>query len=125
FDYRALLTLAEQRGDGQAEVLAEQIEQRGFDCGHGMNGDAQVKRLLATSTGVAVSELGAHRGEDVIAGANRPPQDESPRILERLPDFLAARNLADADVTGIVGENHKVACEEWRMRPAQIEKHAV
>ena len=40
-DVLALLAIAQQRGDGHAEKLAEQIEQRGLDAGDDVV-DAQV-----------------------------------------------------------------------------------
>jgi hypothetical protein len=38
-------------------VLAEQVEQRRFDGGHGMHGDAQVEGLQAAPAGVAAAKV--------------------------------------------------------------------
>ncbi len=48
----ALLAFAEQGGHRHVEELTQQVEQRGFHGGDGMNGDAQVKGLQATAGGV-------------------------------------------------------------------------
>ncbi len=37
-------------------MLAEQIEQRGFQAGDGVDGDAQVERLQSAAAGIAVGE---------------------------------------------------------------------
>jgi hypothetical protein len=42
-----------------------------------------------------------------------------------LPDALAAGNLSDAGAPGIVLEDHDVAGEEWAVRAAQVQQHAV
>ena len=39
--------------------------------------------------------------------------------------FFAAGNLAYAGVASIVGQQNEIAREEWRMRSAQIQQHAV
>jgi hypothetical protein len=48
-DRVALLAFAEQRRDRHAEVLAEQVEQRRFDRGHGVDRRAQVEGLQAAA----------------------------------------------------------------------------
>ena len=103
---------------GKRQMLAEQIEQRRFHRGHRMDHDAQIEGLLAAAAGVAVGERCAHRRQDVVAGADGLADDERARVLQRLPDLLAARHLADAGMAGIVGEDHEVAGEERRMRAA-------
>ena len=55
----ALLTVAEQRGHRDLEMLAEQIEQGGLDGGHGVHRDPQVERLRAAPARVAVGERAA------------------------------------------------------------------
>src|SRR5579883_639512 len=124
-DAGALLALAEQGGDRQAKMLAEQVEQRGLHCRHRVDHHAQVKGLLAAAAGVAVGEFGANGGQDVVAGADGLPDHEIAGVFQRLPDLLPARHLTDAGMAGIVGEDDDVAGEEWRMRAAQIEEHAV
>ena len=61
-DAVALLALAEQLRDRQAEVLAEEVEHRRLDRGHGVDGGAQVEGLQAAPAGIAVGEArGASR----------------------------------------------------------------
>src|SRR5438874_6264088 len=69
-DAIALLALAEQRGDGQVEMLTEQIEQRGLHGRDGVDHDAEIKSLLAAAAGVAVGEGCADVGEDVVHRAD-------------------------------------------------------
>ena len=124
-DAGTLLAFAEQCGDQEIEMLAEQIEQRALHRGHRMDGDAEVEGLLAAAAGVAVGEGLAHRGQDVVAGADGLADDQVAGIFQRLADLLTARHLADTGVAGIVGEDDEVAGEERRVRAAQIEEHAV
>ena len=58
----ALDAIAEQRRDRHLEILAEQVEQRGFERGHRMHGGAQVEGLFPAAAGIAICEaLGALR----------------------------------------------------------------
>ena len=84
-------------------MLAEQVEQRRFDRGHRVDGRAQVEGLQAAAAGVAVGELLLHRAAAMPCSvADRLADHERPRVLERLPDLLAARHFADAGVAGAV-----------------------
>ncbi len=95
-------------------MLAQQVEQRRFDGRHGVDGGAQVEGLQAAAAGVAVGELRAHGGENVVAGAERLADDQLAGVFQRLADLLAAGHFADAGVAGTVGENDEVAGEERR-----------
>ena len=67
-DAGTLLAFAEQGSDWQPEVLAKQIEQRGFDRRHGVDHDAEIKSLLAAAGGMVVATAliatpaAAHKG---------------------------------------------------------------
>ena len=74
---------------------------------------------------VAIGELRANGSQNVVAGADCLADDQIACILQRLPDLLAAGNLADAEMSGIIGEDDDVAGKEWPVRAAQIEQHAV
>ena len=81
----ALLALAEQRGDGHVEELAQQIEQSGFDGGDGMDGDAQVEGLRAASAGIAVGEALPDGVQDAVIGGDGladAPAAWSPRAFD-------------------------------------------
>jgi hypothetical protein len=106
-------------------MLAEQIQQRRFNGGDGVDRDPKIERLLAASGRVAIGELRANGGKNVVAGADGLTDDEVTGVFQRLPDFFAAGNFADAGMAGIVGEDDDVPGEERRMRAAQIEQHAV
>jgi hypothetical protein len=124
-DRVALLAFAEQRRDRNAEVLAEQVEQRRFDGGDGVDRRAQVERLLAAAAAVAIGKARVHLLQQPLPGADRLADDDLARVFERLPDLLAARHLADAGAAGAVGGDQQVAREERAVRAAQVEQHAV
>src|SRR3974390_1286948 len=70
-------------------------------------------------------ELGANGSENIVAGPYSLADDEIACVFESLPDLLASRDLTDAGMPGIVGQDHEVAREERAVRAAQIEKHTV
>ncbi|MNT04376.1 hypothetical protein D3C72_1389520 [compost metagenome] len=121
----ALLAFAEQRGHGHAQVLAQQVEQRGFGGGHGVDGHAQVEGLQAAPAAVARGKGAAHAVEHGVVVADGLAHDEVARVFERLADLLAARHLAHAGVAGAVGEDQQVAREERAVRAAEVHQHAV
>ena len=106
-------------------MLTHQIEQGRFNCRHCMDGHAQIECLFATTTGVARGKSRLDGVENSVAGADRLADDKLARVLERLANCLAAGDFANADMTGVVGQQHDVAGEERRMRAAEIEQHAV
>src|SRR5690606_32770024 len=53
------------------------------------------------------------------------PNDDVSRVLERPRDRFAAGYLADAAAARTIVQDHDVAGEKRRMRPTQIEQHAV
>jgi hypothetical protein len=63
--------------------------------------------------------------ERAMVAADLGADHERDRALERLADALAARYFADADVAGVVLEQHEVADEPGPVRPGQVEQHAV
>ena len=56
---------------------------------------------------------------------DRLADDKLRRILDRLPDLLPARDLADPGAAGVVGDDDEVAGEERPVRPGEVEQHAV
>ncbi len=56
----ALLPVAEQFRDGNAEELAVQVQQCRFDRGDRVHRGAQVEGLGAAAAGIPVRELGCH-----------------------------------------------------------------
>jgi len=57
--------------------------------------------------------------------AQRLADDQRRRVLQCLPDLLAAGHLAEAGAAGAVGQDQQVAREERRVRATQVEQHAV
>jgi hypothetical protein len=47
-----LLTVAKQRSNVHAQMLAQQIQQRRFNPGHHVNGSAQIEGLQAAAAGI-------------------------------------------------------------------------
>ena len=125
FNFAALLSIAEQRGDVDPKVLAQQVQQRRFDSGHHVNGGAQVKGLQAAAAGVTVGELIAHRTEHVFILAQRFAHHQRNGILQSLANFFAPRNFTDAGMAGVIFDNHDIAGEVRSVGPAQIHQHTV
>ena len=90
-----------------------------------MNGHALVESLQAAAGDIAIGKALAHGVEDAVIGADRPADDQRAGVFQNAPDLLAAGDLADAGVAGIVAEHHHIADKEWSMRAGQIEQHAV
>jgi hypothetical protein len=120
-----LLAFAQQRGNGHIEMLPQQIEQRGLDGRDGVDHDAQIERLKATSAGIAIGKALADRVERCVERRDGLANDQRLCILQRLANALTARNLTGADMAGIVRQNNDVAREQRTVRAAQIEQHAV
>ena len=108
----ALLPFAEQGRDRHAEKLAEQVEQRGFDGGDGVNGGAQIEGLQAAAAGVAIGKAPADAVQNIVVGGDRLADHQRPRVFQRLADALAAGHFADAGAARAVLEDHDVAGEE-------------
>jgi len=106
-------------------MLAEQVEQRGFERGDRVDRGAQVERLQAAAAHVAIGKGAPHVVEHRVVVADRLADDERARILERAADAFAARHFADAGPARAVLQDHEVAGEERTVRAAQVEQHAV
>src|SRR5690606_27358705 len=125
FHFIALLPIAQQRRHGHAKLLAEQVEQRRFQCGNRMDGDTQIEGLQAAAGGVAVGEGLPRLVEDAVEVPDRAPEYELASVFERLPNGFAAGHLAYADMAGAVLEDQDIAGEPGPMCAAEIEQHAV
>ena len=121
----ALHTLAQQRGHGHVEVLAQQVEKGRLHRCHGVDGDAQVEGLQPAPARIAVGELGAHGVEHGVVVADGAAHDQRSRVLDGLADLLAARHLAHTGVARAVAQDDQVAREERAVRAAQVHEHAV
>ena len=90
FDFATLLAIAQQRGDVDAQMLPQQIQQRGLNPGDNVNGGTQIKSLQPAAAGVAVGKAAAYRPEDVFILAERFPDDQLSGLFQRLADSLSA-----------------------------------
>ena len=124
-DARALPAFPQQRGYRHAQILPQQIEQRGFDRGDGMDGDAHIEGLKATPGRVAIAKALLHGLQNLAVSTDGAADDRGARIFENLADPGAARNLAGAGMPGIVGQQHDIAGEVRRVGAAQVQQHAV
>ena len=120
-----LAAVTEQRGDGHAEVLTEQVKQSGLDRGHRVDGGALVEGLAASAADVALAEATPDFGDQFVRSADRCAEQKRPGLLQGQPDPLAAGNLADPDVARAVVQDQQVADEDRGVRAAQVEQHAV
>jgi hypothetical protein len=115
----ALLAFAEQGGHRHIEELAQQVEQRGFHRGDGMDGHAQVEGLLAAAAAVAVGEGVAQAVEDALCRPMGWPTMRA-RVFQRLADLFAAGHFAHAGAAGAVGQDQQVAGEEGPCAPLRF-----
>ena len=106
-------------------MFAQQVEQGRFSGSDRMDGDAQVKRLLAAPATVALGKLRAHGVEDGVVAANRLAHDECARVFQRLADLFAAGHFTHTRVACAVGQHQDVAGEERAMGTAQVHQHVV
>ena len=120
-----LLTVAQQRADGNVQKLSQQIQQRRFHCCDGVNSDAQIEGLLSPSAGVEVDEPFAHDIQQRVVGRDGLAHDQWLRFLQRKADRFAAGHFSDASVAGVVSQYDDVPGEQRAVRAAQIEQHAV
>src|SRR5208282_839384 len=124
-DRIALLPLSEQFGDGHAKVLSEEIEQRGLKRRYRVNGDAQIKCLLSSPSAIAIGKAAADAVQCAFIRTDRLSDDELARVIERLADFFAARNLADPSIAGAVFQDNDVARKKGAVRATKVHQHAV
>ncbi len=124
-DLGALLAFAEERRDGLALELTEEVEQGGFDRGDGVDGHAQVEGLQAATTGVTIREGRADGGEQLFVGGDLPADQHGRGILDGLADLLAAGDFTEAGAAGVVRDEDDVTREERTVRAAEVEQHAV
>ena len=122
---RALHAIAEQRGHGQTEVLAEQIEQRALDAGGSVDGAAQIERLCAATVGIPVGVAVLHLRHETQPVAHPLADDEGRCIFDHARNRLPAGHFADAGTTCGVGGENEVAGEVRAVCAAQVEQHAV
>jgi hypothetical protein len=101
--------------------LTEQVEQRGFQRGNGVDSHAQIESLQAAPLRVPLGEASAHRVEDSLVVPDGLSNHERACVLERLTNALAARRLANAGVACAVLEDNDVAREKGAVRAAQIQ----
>ena len=85
---------AEQIRDRHADMLAQQVEHRRLDRGLGVDRRAQVKGLQTPPARIARGKGAAHLSHHTGMSAEGAAHDQPPRILQRLPDRLAAGHFA-------------------------------
>ena len=124
-DAVALLAVAEQLGDGDAERLAVQVEQRRLQRGDGVDGGAQVEGLQPAAAGVAVGEPVGDLAQQAPEAGHRLADEQVGGVLDRLPDRLPAGDLAEAGAAVGVGEDRDVAGELRTVGAGEVEQHRV
>ena len=71
-----LAVASQQRRYGHFEVLAQQVEEGGLDCGEDVDRRPEIEGLQASAGGVAVGERGADPVEDLVVGREVGPENE-------------------------------------------------
>ena len=83
------------------------------------------RSAVKPTAGLAVGKSGADRVENIIVASDLLATYQRAGLFQGLADSFSARNFPDPNVPGIVFEDDDIAGEEWAMRPAEIEQHAV
>jgi hypothetical protein len=81
--------------------------------------------LQAVTGSVSIGKLLPHSIQNAIPVANPLSDDQRFRIIENFADLLSARNFSGASSPGVVCYQNYIAREERRVRPTEIEQHAV
>ena len=124
-DLGPLLARAEQSRHRLVEMLAEEVEDRRLKSRDRMNRHPEVKRLQSTPAGIPIGEGLTDGREQLFVATDLLSDEKGRRVLDRLPDLLTARHLAETGMTGAVCDQDDRAGEERPVCPAQVEQHAV
>ncbi len=89
FDFATLLALAQQRGDVDAQMLSQQIQQRGFNPGDNVNGGTQIK-VCKPRPPASRSAKRCVLPQGRFIFAERFPDNQFSGLFQRLADFLSA-----------------------------------
>ena len=90
-----------------------------------MDGHAQVKGLIATTTGIAVCKFLLQAVEQVLGVANALTFNPLASVFQCFANFFTTRYFAYARVAARVSQDQDVACEEGAMSAAEVQQHAV
>ncbi len=106
-------------------MLPEQVQQSCLECRHGVNCDAQVERLQTSSRSVAIRKAASHTVQNAVIAADRLTDDQLARVLQRLPNLVATRYLANAGISRTVFQDDDVPSKEGTVRATEVHQHAV
>ena len=95
FHFAALLAVAQQGGDIDAKMLAQQIQHRGFNARDHMDSGAQIKRLQTTATRITIGKGRTHASQHIFVLAQRFTHHQRNGVLQRFTDLLPARDFTD------------------------------
>ena len=121
----ALHPFTQQRGHGEPQELAQQVEHRALNSGLDVYSGPQVEGLLTSTFCIEARKAFSDRPHNLVVVAHLLTYDLGGGSLKHLPDLLAARNLGDSFVTCIVFENNNISREVRGMRAAQVQQHTV
>jgi hypothetical protein len=124
-DRVALLPIAEEFGNGDAQILPQEVEQSSLETRDGVDRDPKVERLLAARARIAIRETRPHIVEGPVKAADRSPDDEPAGIFERLADPFTSGHFADSGMTCAILHQDDVAREERAVCAAQVHQHTV
>ena len=74
---------------------------------------------------LAAHEALTDRIENAVVKSDGLADHQLPRAIQRLPDPLAARYLADTSMAGTILQDDQIAREVRRVRSTQVQQHAV
>jgi len=114
-----------ESSNGQAKKLSEEIEHSGLDPGHRMDGDAQVKCLLAAPWESRSWTAQFHGIQNRVVRRDGTSPHQRPRLFENLANSFPARHPPTPVLSASSVRMTTFSCEVRACRAAQVQQHAV
>ena len=125
-DRVALPAFAQQGGDRHVEVLAEQVEQRRFDGGDGVDGGAQVEGLQPAAAAVAIGKLASQRVQQARSSPIGPAGEQAFGVAFERARIFSPPGTSPTPVWPALSRiTTRLRVKNGAVRAAQIEQHAV
>src|SRR5699024_4473839 len=119
-DTGALLAIAKQFGNWNAEDLAHQVQQAGLNGCDRMYANALVEGLVAASADIFARYLGAKLVEQGLVLGNGLANKKLAGFFNGLPNGFSTWNFAEANATFGVCNQCDISGEKWGMSSGKI-----
>src|SRR6202012_6220731 len=90
-----------------------------------MDGDAHVKGLRSTASGVAIGKTPANGCKNLVVPGDFLSQDRGAGLFQHLTDSFAAGNFAGTGMPSIIRKHYQISGEEGCVRSTQVQQHTV